>query len=136
MDHPDLADDARYADGPSRWRNQVELDGIISAWTRDKDDVELMERLQQVGVPAGSALEAGDIARLPQLEARRLYHEFDDYEGNHLRYPGLPWRFVGGPEERVLPAVGIGHHNDYVLCELLGLSPYEVEALVGEQVVY
>ncbi|TMC68018.1 MAG: CoA transferase, partial [Chloroflexi bacterium] len=46
LEQPGLADDPRFADIVSRYRNQNELDEIISAWTNGRTKEEAADVLQ------------------------------------------------------------------------------------------
>jgi len=78
MDQPDLAADERYATHGARGASMDELDGIIAAWTSTLDADDLLERLNEHGVPAGRIYRARDMLADPHFAARdaivRLQH--------------------------------------------------------------
>ncbi|WP_228552009.1 CaiB/BaiF CoA transferase family protein [Mumia zhuanghuii] len=78
MDQPDLADDERYATHGARGASMDELDEIIAAWTSTLDADDLLERLNEHGVPAGRIYRARDMLADPHFAARdaivRLQH--------------------------------------------------------------
>ena len=63
MDKPDLEEDPRFRLQLDRHRNQDELDAIIGAWTGGLDQVSAAAALNQAGVPAAPALDAGQAAQ-------------------------------------------------------------------------
>ena len=64
---PELASDPRFADPVTRHGNQDELDAIISQWTSARSKYDVMEFLQNVGVPAGPVLDGRDMLGDPHL---------------------------------------------------------------------
>lgn len=138
LDFADLLEDVRFGDGLGRWNNQEALDKIISAATRDRDALGLMEGLQRAGVPAGPALSVDQLWKNPHLRERGFFQKYREHdpERNVRELPGVPWRFDGEVEAGLSGQPRRGQHNSYVFDELLGISAPEVEALLEEQVIY
>ena len=66
MERPDLAEEDRFSTVEDRYKNQDELDRIISDWTRDKDNYDLTARLQAAGVAAAPTLSSEGLFKDPQ----------------------------------------------------------------------
>jgi crotonobetainyl-CoA:carnitine CoA-transferase CaiB-like acyl-CoA transferase len=132
---PELAEDARFATLPGRWQNQRPLDEILSAWARGRDHYQAMQLLQDHGVPAGPVLTAGEVIVDPHLEARGFWDTVEHPEAGTYRQVSTPWRLSKSPRRVSSPAPGLGEHNDYVLGELLGLSPQEIAALEVQGII-
>jgi crotonobetainyl-CoA:carnitine CoA-transferase CaiB-like acyl-CoA transferase len=132
---PGLAEDARFATLPARWRNQPTLDEILSAWTRAHDHYQAMHILQTHGVPAGAVLTAAEVIADPHLEARTFWDTVNHPEVGIYRQVTTPWRLSKHPRRATSPAPGLGEHNAYVLGELLGLSAQEIAALEAQGVI-
>jgi benzylsuccinate CoA-transferase BbsF subunit len=140
----ELLDDPRFSQALSRWQNQEALDSVLASATRNHDALELMDRLQQAGVPAGASLSVDQLWGNPHLRARGFFQSYQDPDSTLRELPAVPWRFNGEPEASMTaqplagqPPTGIGgQHNPYVFEELLGLTRLEVGALVEEQVIY
>jgi crotonobetainyl-CoA:carnitine CoA-transferase CaiB-like acyl-CoA transferase len=127
LDLPDLIGDPRFADGPSRWTHQSDLDPLIAAQTHAYDKFDLMRRLQAEGVAAGPLQSAAERLACPQLRARGFFEELEnDAVGRHL-YPGLIWRMARTPNRLRRAPVTLGQDNDYVYRDLLGMSGEEYE---------
>jgi crotonobetainyl-CoA:carnitine CoA-transferase CaiB-like acyl-CoA transferase len=132
LDQPELAQDPRFADPVVRHRNQDELDGIITTWTSQRDQYEVMERLQNAGVPAGPVLNAGQMLADPHLRARGLFEGEEHPQGTGLgrrEYLGRGWKLSDSDVRIRRPAPDLGEANDYVLSEVLGLTSAEIEEL-------
>ncbi|MGZ8269399.1 MAG: CaiB/BaiF CoA transferase family protein, partial [Burkholderiales bacterium] len=52
-EHPEWAEDRRFADLAARLRHQDALDALVGEWTRSRDAYQAMHALQRAGVPAG-----------------------------------------------------------------------------------
>ena len=135
MGQPGLAEDARFADVVSRYRNQDVLEEIIVAWTRGQDQRELMVLLQEAGVPAAAVLKPTEMHQEPHLLARDYFEEVTHPEAGTHPYPGPLAKFSGTPLHIREPAPCLGQHNPYVLKEVVGLSDAEYDDLLGDQVI-
>lgn len=122
---PDLAGDARYADGRGRLRHKAELDRDVASWLGARAAADAEALLQQEGVPAARSRHVGDVLADPQFVERGLFPELADGS----RTTALPWMDGEGWRGQFGPAPALGADNDYVLRELLGLSPDEIEDL-------
>ncbi|HEX2173703.1 MAG TPA: CoA transferase, partial [Dehalococcoidia bacterium] len=127
---PPWTDDPRFASLADRIAHRAELDALVGARTRRYPAVELVERLQAVGVPAGVVQDARDlIERDPQLRHRGHWLEQTDPESGPGRVEALPIRIDGEPT----PPRGLspypGEDTDEVLLDLLGLSRERVARL-------
>lgn len=133
---PELVEDGRFRDNLIRWSNQDKLDEIISEWTKDRDKYEVMEMLQEAGVPAGPVLSTKDMLADPHLNERGYWVEHE--------HPGLGKWKLGGPTWKLSETPGgiqrhapfFGQDNDYVYGELLGISKDEIANLVEKKVIY
>lgn len=132
MDYPALADDPRYSTILSRYRNQDELDQLISQWTKQRDSYEVMELLQRHGVASGPVIDDKDAFSDPHIKAREFFKEITHAEcGTHL-YPGFMWKSSRHDNEVRIPPCRLGEHNEYVYKELLGYSQEQYERLERE----
>ncbi len=92
------ADDARFATLAGRVEHADELDGHVEAWTATRDRYEVMELLQQAGVPAGAVQDAADrVERDPQLAARGHFTTLASTEVGELPLEGVPFSLSATP---------------------------------------
>ncbi len=131
----ELARDGRFGDVVSRHRNQTELDGIVSDWTRQRSHREAAARLQEAGVPAAPVLTIPELMADPHLNERGFWEEVSQPEVGVRVMDGPVWRFDRSPAHVRLPAPRFGEHNEYVLRGLLGLSDDEVAELERDGIV-
>jgi crotonobetainyl-CoA:carnitine CoA-transferase CaiB-like acyl-CoA transferase len=128
MGRAELAGHAHFASLAARKAHEVELDGLLSAWTAGRDAAELAAELQRRGVAAMKSQSSMDLVADPQLWASGFFHEVRDGDGNSRPIVGPSWKMTRGAAITDA-APRLGQHNAYVLGELLGLSPAEQQGL-------
>lgn len=147
LDNPSLAKDPKFSTLVSRAENADELDKLIGKWTINYDATEVMDRMQQAGVPAGVVAKGQDLYESPQLRARNFYHESPYYKTDPTK-PGIQWE--QGPHPAIAGSVPIGFSeapcqfsenkrigadNEYVFKEIIGLSDEEFKNLIKSGVI-
>ena len=138
MDQTTLATDPRFADPLVRHQNQDELDEIITRWTSDQDQYQVMGSLQASGVPAGPVLNARGLLADPHLRSRGFFQQVDHPPETGLgqrEYVSRGWRLSESDMGIRGPAPRLGEANDYVLMEVLGMNGSEVDQLVREGII-
>lgn len=136
MGSPAWAAGERFADQPSRFANQDELDRQLSAWTRERDGHETTALLQARGVPAGAVQDASDLnERDPQVAAREVFFEMDHPVIGPARFDGTGIRFSSTAPDHWRSAPLLGEDNEHVCKQIVGLGDDEYDGLVAEGVV-
>lgn len=137
FDHPEWADDPRFATGESRLANRRELVELVSAWTRTRTPVRAAELLQAAGVPAGPMNRPPDILDDPQLVGRKL---LSDMVHPLIEHPlpaetgPAPFRHIPPAPQR--PAPLPGQDTREICRNLLGMSAEETERLIRDGVLF
>ena len=127
-----LAKDPRFSDSLTRYKNQDDLDEIISEWTKEREPYEVFHILKAEGVPAGPVMEVTDAFSDPHLKERGFFEPVTHPEaGTHL-YVGPIWRMAETPNHLRRPPPLLGEHNEYVYKEVLGVSDEEYAELEKE----
>jgi len=134
--HPEWAADERFADAFGRWKNQEELDRVVTEWTVNHTHYEVTEILQKAGVAAMPSLSNAEIFADPHFKERGLAVEVQHAVMGKQVVLGPPWRFSETPARVTKAAPLIGEHDEYVFGDLLGLSSKEVSRLVDEEVIF
>jgi benzylsuccinate CoA-transferase BbsF subunit len=132
---PELAGDERFSDMYRRKQHEAELNAIIADWTQTLTPYEAMERLQAAGVPAGPSLSILGLTKDPHLRERGLFVTTTGPDGEEHITIGPTWRFDPPLDIEFTPAPQLGQDSHYVLTELAGLDPAEVERLIEAKVV-
>jgi len=133
---PELIGDHRFADATTRWQNQSELDILISQWTIDHTHYEVTEILQRVGVAAFPSMSREELAHDPHLIERGTFMEVEHPEAGRQTFLAPPWKLSATPAEIARHSPLLGEDNEYVFCELLGMSVEEFATLVGDGIIY
>ena len=123
--------DPRFATLAARKQNEDALDAELTAWTSCRTATEVMEILQQRGVPAGAIQHAGDLIDTdPQMAHRGFYNTVEHAEMGQMLVEGVPFRLMSPPAFPRKPAPLLGEHNDLVLQQVLGMTEAEVNAAI------
>ncbi|MDE2968390.1 MAG: CoA transferase [Chloroflexota bacterium] len=138
MDADDWLNDASLATVEGRNARRAEIDERISAWTREQDRYELMDRCQQAGVPAGVVQTGLDLTRHdPQLAHAEMYFDFDDPHPaiGPLTVDRLPLRFERTPATVYNRPEVFGESNASVASDWLGMTAEQVARLEADGVL-
>ena len=114
--------DGRFRDELVRKTNEAALNDIISSWTEQRDAIETMHALQGAGVPAGAVHRSIDMLNDPHLRERDFFVTLDEKDVGRKTYPGQAIITDGLPKQNWRASVPLGEHNEFVLCDLLGLT--------------
>jgi benzylsuccinate CoA-transferase BbsF subunit len=122
--------------GPlERWHAQDRLDEVIERWTREREPGDVVEALQGAGVAAMQVHTSETIAGDPHVRERGVLQKVEHPVIGERLVVGPPWRFSEDEVSVRRAAPLIGEHNDYVLRDLLDLSPEEIERLEQSDVL-
>ncbi len=132
----DLADDARFADVPSRLANYGALLDALQAWAVTMPDPEAVEEAFAAhGLATGALRSVREVCDTEWAAAREVTVEVSDRGGGTIRIPNAPWRFAhheaavrGEPRYR-------GEDNRAVLREVLGLDDGALDELTAAGVL-
>lgn len=130
----DMAEDPRLADNVGRVEHQEKIDGAIGEWTATLDAAEVLERLEEVNVPAGPINSVADMTKDPHFEARGLFEEVE-VGGRPLKIPAILPKLTATPGRTRWPGPALGAHNQEVLGGWLGLNEAEIDRLRSDGVL-
>ncbi len=121
--------DPDLVNAEARRRRHDELDAAIEGWTSQREAREIESMLQQAGVPAAAVLDYKQLGADPQLASRGAFQRIEHPAfGTEIR-ANSQWERGEHAQPIDSPAPCFGQHNRYVLSEILGLAPDEIDEL-------
>ena len=132
MGHPSWSDDPKYSDPLSRFHHQDEMDKVLGEWTRGFEYNQLMQTLQENGVPAAAVMNTRELMTDPHMVARDFYERFRHSSESGIgtrAYVSRPWKMSKTPAFIHGSAPALGEANEYVMDELLGWSEEDIARL-------
>ena len=135
MGHPQWLDNERFRDRRGRKAHEQELDRLLTAWTLERTQTEIMHLLQNAGVAATPVYDTESLITDPQFQHREyLVSPGHPVTGNHP-VAGIPGKY-SAIEPRYTSAPCLGQDNEDVFVNLLGMSRDEIARLQEEKVMY
>jgi formyl-CoA transferase len=130
---PDLPNDERFANGRARARNREALRTLCEAKTREFDSEELVEKLNEAGVPSGPILTIDQVFANPQVQHLHMAAPVDSPRGAmDLVRPAF--NLSRTPPTVRTAAPTSGEHTREILQEL-GISDAAAEELSAAGVI-
>jgi crotonobetainyl-CoA:carnitine CoA-transferase CaiB-like acyl-CoA transferase len=135
MDRPELSKDERFLTLARRAKRGDEINGIVAEWAAGQTAEEVEAACIANDVPVGTAYSAADIFSDPHMAARKDLISVEDPVIGSIRQQAPFPRIVGRPTPVPDGAPRLGAHNQEVWCDLVGLSPEELQQLEDTGVV-
>ncbi len=135
MQRPELTSDPRFVRLADRAANGDEINGIVADWVASLPAQDVEARCVKHDVPVTAAYTAADIFADAHIAARGDLVEVVDPVAGPMRQQAPFPRFAGEPPVAPTGAPRLGEHTDEVLCEILGLTPTDVDGLRARGVV-
>ncbi|MBN2074326.1 MAG: CoA transferase [Dehalococcoidales bacterium] len=127
---PDWTKEMRFSTLAGRKENEDELDRLVEGWTTQHLAFDVMNIMQDTGVPAG-VVETGEdqLEHDLQTRHRNFFQELDHPRLGKHHAAASPFQLSKVPCE-IERAPLLGEHNEYVLKEILGYTDEEIVDLV------
>ena len=117
----------RYDKLAARLSARDEIDRALLHWCEGRPHRGLEALLVEAGVPASVVQRPLDLHEDAQLAHRGFHVTLDHAELGPMLLDAFPTRFSAKPRMLHTAAPCLGQHTDYVLRELLGLTPVEIQ---------
>jgi crotonobetainyl-CoA:carnitine CoA-transferase CaiB-like acyl-CoA transferase len=130
LEHPEWAEDERFAVLARRYANRAALEVLISEWTAARDPAEVEAVLQAAQIPAHRVSSSLNLVEDEQLTHRGHFAEVPQPEVGDVLVETPRFRLSHSPFVAPRPAPTLGQHNELVLREILGMNDDQIADLV------
>jgi len=127
--------EARFSSLAQRKAHAGELDELLGRWTARHTPEEIMEWLQEAGIPAGVVKDARQVAEDPQLLARDFFVQAPHPALGQTTFDSTPIRLGRTPARFRRAGPLLGQDNRYVYQELLGIEDKELAKYIEDGII-
>lgn len=130
----ELANDPRFKE-KERAKYHEELSHMVRPWFAERTVEEIVQRMEEIGVPCGRVNNVAEMIDDPQVKAREMLVEVEHLPGEKVAAGGVVLKFSETPGHLRLGSPLLGQHNEEVYCGLLGLTRQQLAELKTQKVV-
>ncbi len=134
LELPELLDDSRFEKPEDRSKNRDPLNAILEQRLSRYAQDEIVERLNEAGVPAGPILDIGQVFQNEQVMGLGLSAKVQSPELGEIEIQNTPYQLSRTPGGPRTAAPERGEHTDQVLAEL-GHSAGDIRDLRAAEIV-
>ena len=131
---PEWTQEPKFANALNRWKNQEELDRLITGWTETKGHYEVMQILQDAGVAVMPSFNSAEIFNDRHFKERQFVGEVV-YDGQKQIVLGVPFKMSKTQTDVFHPAPKWGEHTDDVLKNTLHMKEEDIKSLKERNVI-
>jgi len=131
----EAANDPRFQTPADRVKHMDEVDGLVAAWIKERDQEEVLREFENAEAAIGPAYDIAQIFEDPQYKARGDIVELDDEDLGKIRMTAAFPFLSETPAEIRHAGARKGQHNAEILGGELGLSAEEIDELKKDGVV-
>jgi Predicted acyl-CoA transferases/carnitine dehydratase len=135
MGHGDVAADGKYGTIQQRDTDRAGVDGMVSDWTLQYSQKQVIELCESAQVPCGIVAAIDEIFEDPQYAARQNIVHLDEERTATLAVPNVVPRLSATPGSVDWLGPSLGHHNKEIYSELLKLTDEELQDLKDKNVI-
>ncbi len=135
MGRAELSADPRFDKQLGRSENEMELDQMIADWVGARTLAQVVEVLNQHGVPAAPIYTVKDIFEDPHFQDRDMIVRAPDATLGTVALAGVVPKLSATPGEVRYAGKETGEDTREVLADILGLTDAEVNGLLAEGVI-
>ncbi len=129
MERPGLSIDPRYQTHAARGKHQVELDQLIAEWSVGKTADEIVELLQNAGIPCAPVNDSRAVTNDPHFRFREAIVEVETAEGARIAMQGTTPKLSETPTSVRWAGPKLGAHTEEILSQRLNVEPEHLAAL-------
>jgi benzylsuccinate CoA-transferase BbsF subunit/naphthyl-2-methylsuccinate CoA transferase subunit len=125
----------RYATHEARKKNENDLNREIEKWTSSRYAEDVVELMQQHGLPAGVVNDARDVVESRHLKRSGFWRYLDHDEVGVTLYNRAPMVFSKTPLKMARAAPKIGQDTVEVMSDLLGFEKDEIDQMILDEIL-
>lgn len=129
IERPELKDDPRFKDNPSRTRHEPELKPIIEKWTFERTRKQVLDFMLPAGVPVAPVNKVSEALGMEQTKARKMLQDVNQPGAGNMTICGPTLKVPETPLSIRGPAPILGQHTREVLSTLLGMEGTTLDEL-------
>jgi len=135
MNRGDLLTNEKFCANERRLQHHDEMNQMVADWIRSMTREDLLQLLDEYGVPVSPILNIKDIFEHPHYQARENIIEVKHPRLGKIKVPGIVPKFEKTPGTIRHIAPDLGEHNQEILQDMLGLSPEEIQTFEEKNVI-
>ena len=135
MGRPELAEEERYKTHSARGANQVELDELVTEWTKTINAQELEDMMEEYGIPSGKIYRAPEMLEDAHFIAREAIIKTQHPKFGELLMQNVAPKLSATPGGVRSPGPDLGQHNTDIYQGLLNYDAERMEALRSRGII-
>lgn len=124
-----LLNDERFCSALARMSNIAATEAEVAKWTSQHDADEIVQMMDEAGVPCAKVARISDVVNNPQLRHRKQIVELDVPSVGKVPMHGLTIGLSDTPGSIRRPPPKVGQHTDEVLADWAGYSAEHIAGL-------
>ncbi|WP_255171152.1 CaiB/BaiF CoA transferase family protein [Natrononativus amylolyticus] len=134
LDRPELLEKDKYQSDSGRMADAEKLTALFEDWLHEREVDDVVETLNNHGIPAARHNSIAEATNLDQVKARDVFTEVDHPRYGSITLTNSPLRFSESNVEIRRPAPTLGQHNEEILTEL-EYPPEKIGQLEDQEVI-
>ena len=135
MGRPELAEEERYKTHSARGASQVELDELVTEWTKTINAQELEDMMEEYGIPSGKIYRAPEMLEDAHFIAREAIIKTQHPKFGELLMQNVAPKLSATPGGVRSPGPDLGQHNTDIYQGLLNYDAERMEALRSRGII-
>lgn len=135
VDHPEWAEDERFATNAARVKNRAQVIALLSDLFAAKDAADWMAMCDEIGIPSAPINNIAQVFENEQVKARQTHLEVPHPTAGTVPQVRSPLKIPTTPTAVRYPPPLLGQHTDEILQSLLGLDETAVAGLRKDNIV-
>lgn len=113
----------------------IEFDAILRGWVAERTTAEVVRTLNEAQVPCAPIMTSAAIAEDPHYAARGMHLEWEDGQVGPVKGSGIAPKFSLTPGQIWRGSVRVGHDNQRIYGDLLGLTATDLADLRSSRII-